>query len=144
MALKNFLFILMLFSLTACGFHFKQSEFTIDFSKIQPKTERYQFVNLANSLGIQHSKNSKIQVANLKIEPNLISNQNTGNKWRQYEYTASWHVKYLDNEHSVVTNESINIPSNQSPYQTQIISEQLNGLRIQLLKNTRSYLNTIN
>lgn len=143
MTFKNSILFVMMLCLTACGFQLKKTEFTIDFSHIEPENERIQFVNLANTIGIQHNANAKFKVSNLKIEPKLVSIQNTGNKWRQYDYTASWDLKTLEKDHTIVSHESINIPSNQSPYQTQIISEQLNGLRIQLLKNTRSYLNAI-
>lgn len=140
---KKFLLILILFTLTGCGFHLRQSDLKIDFSKIEPKSERDQFVQISNTMSMIRNDKAKISVSNLKIEPKLISTQNTGNKWRQYEYNAQWTLNDMNGKkHHVTASESLNLPSNQSPYQTQIISDQLNGLRMQLLKNTRSAIFT--
>ena len=139
---KNFILILILFTLSGCGFHLRQSDLQINFSQIEPKSERDRFVQIANTMGMIRSNKANISISNLKIEPNLISTQNTGNKWRQYEYVAQWTLKDKNGKHQVSANESLNLPSNQSPYQTEIISDQLNGLRMQLLKNTRSVIFT--
>lgn len=139
---KNFILILILFTLSGCGFHLRQSDLQINFSQIEPKSERDRFVQIANTMSMIRSNKANISISNLKIEPNLISTQNTGNKWRQYEYVAQWTLKDKNGKHQVSANESLNLPSNQSPYQTEIISDQLNGLRMQLLKNTRSVIFT--
>lgn len=136
---KLALFVICLL-LSGCGFHFKNDDIQINFSKIEPKAERDKYIHTANSLGIHHNEQSNYVITNLKIEPKLMSNKNTGNKWRQYDYTASWTLHYKNNNEIISANESINIPSSQSPYQKQIISDQLNGLRVQLLKNTITFI----
>ena len=139
---KNLILILILFTLSGCGFHLRQSDLQINFSQIEPKSERYRFVQIANTMGMVINNKATIGISNLKIEPNLISTQNTGNRWRQYEYIAQWTINDKKGKHQVSASESLNLPSNQSPYQTEIISDQLNGLRMQLLKNTRSVIFT--
>ena len=139
---KNFILILFLFTLSGCGFQLRQSDLQINFSKIEPKSERDRFVQIANTMGMIRNNKANISISNLKIEPKLMSTQNTGNKWRQYEYIAQWTLKDKKGKHQVSASESLNLPSNQSPYQTEIISDQLNGLRVQLLKNTRSVIFT--
>lgn len=137
MILKKLPLIVILFCLSGCGFQFKQSELQMNFSKIEPKTQRDQIIQIANTMGMINNDHAKLYVSDLAIEPKLISNQNTGNKWRQYEYVAKWTLHDKNGKHEILASESLNLPSNQSPYQTAIISEQLNSLRIQLLKNTR-------
>ena len=123
---KTFLFT-MVFFLSACGFHLKTNQLSFDFSQVEPKFERERFIQ-----------------SDYKIEPKLISDKNTGNKWRQYEYNASWKIKYKQKIETISASEEINIPSNQSPYQTQIISNQLDSLRIQLMKHTVTHIETFN
>ena len=140
---KTFLFM-MVFFLSACGFHLKTNQLSFNFSEVEPKFERERFIQLGGSLGIQNSPSASIIIYDYKIEPKPISDKNTGNKWRQYQYNASWKVKYTEKIETISASEEINIPSNQSPYQTQIISNQLDSLRIQLMKHTVTHIETFN
>lgn len=134
--LHNLISFLILIGLTACGFHLKNISIPVDFSKISPLYEQKKFISMAPSIGFYNQKNAQIVFENLAIKPNLLSEENTGNQWRQYRYEAQWQITDRTNHKTylVKAEEQLNLPSNQSPYQTQLVSSQLDGLRYKLLQ----------
>lgn len=134
----------IILSLHGCGFHLKNTLEYINFSEIKPKFEQDEFIAIAPTIGFYSDNSSKLKVNNLIIKPELIANEDTGNKWRQYEYNASWTLHYKHKSYQISAKELINLPSNQTPYQKLIISDKLNGLRLTLLNNTQQKISAIN
>lgn len=136
----------MLLSMTACGFHLKNISIPVDFNQIQPPSEQNRFIALASSVGLFNQKGANITMSHLSIKPSLIAEQNTGNQWRQYLYQAQWQIN--DRKHHktyvIQAEEQLNLPSNQSPYQTSLISSQLDGLRYKLLQASQLQLTKLN
>ena len=140
--LSRFVHITLLFLLSACGFHLKTISIPADFTHIKPIYEQKEFTALAPSTGFINKKNASIKFSQLEITPHLIYEENTGNKWRQYRYTAQWIIydQVKQAHYTVVAHENINLPPNQSPYQRQLISSQLDGLRYKLLNESQFIL----
>ena len=129
--------LFFLLGMNGCGFRLATADVSLDLSMIKPTNEYNNFLDITTIAGVKDNKHAQYQVKNYKLTPALVSIKNTGNKWRQYEYTASWDLYANDKlTKHISQSETINLPSNQSPYQTQLISEQLQSLRIKLLKET--------